>query len=135
MNDRVEIPMELQEYPSPIRLPFQDGEKIILFISILMIGIGTAAQMLIGDAFTGLIFQSLGAAGIIYVLLMQIPFFMSISRNKKLIAPIKSSLKEEGYSLSSGKILRMWSEGSVKAHRKTFVAGAKQGKLFRLYVS
>lgn len=129
--------MLLEEHPKSIKLPFNDLERILAFLGVLLATTGVALLVFAeSHQISGIVFAALGGAIILFVTLCQIPAFVSLQRNKEnLVIPIQKALEERGYKLGGFAILRMWEEGSIKRHGITYFAGARQSKKFAIAIS
>ncbi len=136
MRLKEEIPMLLEEHPKPIKLPFTDMERLLAFLGAGFLAIGVAMLILSEKQTAAIIFGSIGLVIILYVLICQIPAFISLKNNKEnLVIPIQKALEERGYRLGGFTILRMWEEGSIKRHGIQYFAGARQSKKFVIAIS
>lgn len=128
--------MNLEELPKPIRLPLQGLELVSLLLGGLFFAIGVATYLFTSEKIAGYVFSGLGVAAFLFAMSSYLPYIASVAKNQDiLVKPVKEALSEEGYSISTKKIMMMWSEGEEVSHNgRTFHASGRQATKFTLVV-
>ncbi|MBC9704509.1 MAG: hypothetical protein H9W81_05740 [Enterococcus sp.] len=125
------VPIQLENYPSNIRVRTDEAQSLSLIMGIILAALGVFI-LIIGSLIPGLVFIGLGAIGILYTLSGVIKYSTSVRQNKdNFFLFIRDKVSAEtGVEISNSQLAKMWVNGKTKIGGYEAYAQGRQGKFF-----